>query len=258
MRKTGLMLILLLLTILLPLNRVLAEPGYPLTITVKDPEGGNLASATVTLYYINGTKITSGTTNSTGMVNLEMPVSTANIIIAIEKGFISLTPYSYNSSQSTQTTVDLSTYNQVTIDATYEKSPLLGSPKALVSIELVGTEYVSKISANGTLYVGNNVQIKVAYPESIIAFPYKYNLTEIKVNGVKVNNNSTVTINSDTSIVGIYSAHYYLTLETWIIVAMLVIIIVAVVVVSTSKRGPVKQAIDEIIQGSRRFVKKKR
>lgn len=257
MRKIASLVLMVTLLLVAQYLNVSAAPSYKMPIRVLDKDGDALASATVTVWFVNGTKVGSGTTNSTGWAVINIK-GAGDFVIFVEKGYDALTRVEFDPKEDENVIMDLKNYHWVNITAVYNVS-YIGRPTIIVKYGIPNVKLWLTAKTNRSVLVDDGLPILFNYPASVPAFPYRYNLTLLTANEKEIENNKTIiSIKDDYEIVGFYSQEFYLSLETWAIIGMVVIIIIAVALVAVTGRKTVKAIIDEAVDNSRKFVKRKK
>lgn len=257
MRKIASLVLMVTLLLVAQYLNVSAAPSYKMPIRVLDKDGDALASATVTVWFVNGTKVGSGTTNSTGWVVIDIG-GAGDYVIFVQKGYDALTRVTFDPATNKNVTMNLKDYHWVNITAVCNASSI-SKPEIVVKYGIPNVKLWLIAKTNRSVLVYNGLPILFNYPASVFAFPYRYNLTLLTANGEEIENNMTIiSINDDYEIVGFYSQEFYLSLETWAIIGIVVIIIIAIALVAVTGRKTVKAIIDEAVDNSRRFVKRKK
>jgi hypothetical protein len=252
-RKVMALLVLALLAITLPVSA--AEKTYPMRITITGPDGDPLATATVTVYFVNGTKVGTNTTTSTGRTTIYVKED-GTYLIYIQKGFSAVNITNY-ATTSPNITISLADYCQANITASLPKVLLFPAPKVNVKYLPGDANVWLTAVANETVYVPKDFSITISYPENITGLLYRYVLSNITANGALVDNNSSLSISEDTEIIGAYTSSYYLSTEQMILIGIAIVIIAAVAVVAVTGRKRAMQIISDTAEEYRRFVKRK-
>lgn len=185
------LLVLAALMILVPLGVVRAATTYTTTVEVVGPTNAALSSASVSVYFLNGTKVASGTTNSTGYVQFSLANGTYLFVVSTGKYYI------FSLGKVAGTT-------KITINATKLHYANFTSVPVTTSftLEKIDNSNVSlSLNTNTTVYGDHNAT--AAFPASFISFPYEYKLSQVK--------NATTTVSTGTIFVNFTSANQVVT-----------------------------------------------
>jgi len=234
MRRVSLLILLVLVTLLGTL--AFASPTE-VTIVVKDETGSAVEGVLVQVFDSEGTKVAEGTTNSSGMVVLDLPNATLTFFVKYAEGKYAIYTIPYYT--TTTITIDASTMNyaSITTDATVTIT--------VTVVPLSNNATKVEFPINATLYAFESVN--VTFPKEVIKAPFVVErLVNIVVNGTEYTENI---VSLDLSL-GNYevTAHYERyytftwTLETFLILAFatIVIVLIAVAFIKGAKAVTVK------------------
>ncbi|RLF63146.1 MAG: hypothetical protein DRN30_06980 [Thermoplasmata archaeon] len=224
---------------------VAAASDPVVTITVVGPDGKAVTGAKVTLYDTAGNKY-ENTTDINGVTKITVP-SNATYLLVVKSEYYVLDTVTV--SGDTEKTVNASAMHHVNITST----PL----SVDTTVMLLAFNYVKlTVTTNVTVYAPSDLNI--TFPSEIVSFPYKYTFDKIKYDGVETNE-TTVTIDMarDYTVTGCYTKTFYMTLEYWMVIALVVIVIAALAIAWSAGARTARAAIAEWRARSRRFVKKK-
>jgi hypothetical protein len=166
-RVLGAFAVFLALAMLLFVPFASAVTTYTTTIQVVGPTGSAVASAPVYIYFLNGTQVTTGTTNSTGYVQFALANGTYLVFVkGSHRYYFSLIKVA-GSTKAVINGTKLHYVNVTSVPAT--TSFTLKPDNTNVSISL---------NTNTTVFGDNNATI--VFPSSFISFPYQYKLSSVK------------------------------------------------------------------------------
>jgi len=167
-----------------------ATTTYTTTIQVVNPSNQAVASAPVYVYYLNGTEVTSGTTNSTGYVQFSLANGTYLVFV---KG----------SHQYYFALVKVAGTTKAVINATKMHYVNVTSVPVTTSFTLKpdNTEVTISLNTNTTVFGDKNATI--VFPSSFVSFPYEYKLSSVK--------NATTTVSTGTIFANMTGANQVVT-----------------------------------------------
>ena len=246
MRKLGLLVAIFIAAILLALPVTVAATDPTVNITVIGSDGNPLANAEVTIYDETGDTY-EGTTNSSGMVSIEVP-SNATYLVVVKDEYYILDTVTVEG--DTNKTVDASAMHYAKIEST---------PKtADITVVLLAFEDVDlSMTTNVTVYAPSD--LNVTFPAEIVETPYKYVLEKIEYDGREETEEATVTLDmtEDYLVTAYYTKTFYLALEYWVLIILGIIVVVALFVAWTAGAKEARSKIEEWRERNRKFVKKK-
>ncbi|MGC9086928.1 MAG: hypothetical protein ACP5IT_12115 [Thermoproteota archaeon] len=256
-RSVGILLALL-TAFLLVSPTVLGATTYPLTLTVIGADNKALASATVKIYWPNGTFIASNVTDSTGKTSFALPVANTTYLVVVSSAYYALGTIFYNNKAPSMTfNVSQFVYANITSKVTNALSGTSVTINANVSLG-DAPKYVLTSATNFTVYVPSGKNITAVFPNSVVAFPFKYTLTNLTYITTKVTGNSVTFVPAKTVVLATYSQSFYLTLEYWVAIAIVGIIVVAIVLAwFMGGRKTAQHIIEEHEEKARKFVHRK-
>ena len=215
--------------------------AYNVTITVKGPDGAPLAGAELFIYAQD--KTFNATTNENGVVTVALDNGTYGLLAKGGK-FVIYTVFTVTGDTS------------ITVDASQMHTANLTSTPISVEVELRSgsVRNPAKVATNTTLY--SDVTLNVTFPKEVTKLPFKYTLSELSVNGAKVDGNSAVldmTAN-DYNVVAKYTKTFGVVLQPWMLGAILVVVAIALIV---AMKAGAKTAKQVLMERSSRFVKRR-
>jgi hypothetical protein len=144
-----------------------AATTYTTTIEVVSPTGTAVASAPIYVYFLNGTQVASGTTNSTGYAQFSLANGTYLVFV---KG-----TYRYYFAL-----IKVAGTTKVVINGTKMHYVNITSVPVTTSFTLKPdhTNVTLTLSTNATVMGDKNATI--AFPTSFFSFPYEYKLSSVK------------------------------------------------------------------------------
>lgn len=167
-----------------------ATTTYTTTIQVVNPSNQAVASASVYVYFLNGTKVTSGTTNSTGYVQFALANGTYLVFVkGTHRYYFALVKVA-GTTKAVINGTKLHYVNVTSVPVT--TSFTLKPDNTNVSISL---------STNTTVFGDKNATI--VFPSSFVSFPYEYKLSQVK--------NATTTVSTGTIFANLTGANQVVT-----------------------------------------------
>jgi len=154
-----------------------AATTYTTTIEVVSPTGTAVASAPIYVYFINGTQVASGTTNSTGYAQFSLANGTYLVFVkGTHRYYFAL--------------IKVAGTTKVVINGTKMHYVNITSVPVTTSFALKPdhTNVTLTLSTNATVMGDKNATI--AFPTSFFSFPYEYKLSSVK--------NATTTVSTGT------------------------------------------------------------
>jgi len=248
----------LITVLLLASANVLGATTYPLTLTVVGANNKALASATVKVYWPNGTLIASNVTDSTGKTSFALPQANTTYLVVVSSSYYALGTIFYNNKAPTMT-FNISQFVYANITAKV-KNLLSGSSVTINANVSLGDapKYVLTHATNFTVFVPSGKNITAVFPSSIIVFPFKYTLANISYDTNPVISNNVTIKPSKTVVLATYTQSFYMTLEYWVAVAIVGIIVVAIVLAwFMGGRKTAQHVIEEHEEKARKFVHRK-
>jgi hypothetical protein len=248
----------LIAVLLLVSTNVLGATTYPFTLTVIGADNKALASATVKVYWPNGTLVASNVTDSTGKTSFALPQANVTYVISIASKYYALSAITYNNKAPTMT-LNISQFVYANITSRVPNA-LTGSSvtiKANVSLGSI-PDYVLTAPTNFTIYVPSGNNIAVVFPSTIVSFPFKYTLANLTYGTTVVSGNNVTFAPNKTLVLATYTQAFYMTLEYWVAVAIVGIIVVAIVLAwFMGGRKTAYHIIEEHEEKARKFVHRK-
>ena len=231
---------------------VTANPAYKVTLRVIDASGNALTSATVEVFYQGGSKVVSGTTNTTGYFEFEV-LSNGTYLVVVYKEFYILDYFAVSGADVSKT-INLTTgYYKLNASST----PInVGFNMTLGDVS--GVTYQGA-TTNVTVYVPAGSSVTLAFPkEKTEYYVYKYVLDKIKYDYSETTDNTlTLTMSTNREVTAYYTKTFAITLEYWILAILVVIIVVSLVVAWRAGAKTAKSMIEEYRERSRKFVRRK-
>jgi len=224
--KKALLLLIALFLVATYAHPALSAQNISMYILVKDELGNAIAGAKVMVFDNTGAKVTEGTTNSSGYVQLSIPNTTVTFIVelATSKYMLNTTDMTkVNTTEVDTITLDASTMNYATISAN-----ITGITATIKPILNNKTEF--RIETNATVYAKESINI--TFPKSKILMPFvEARLKEIKVDTTSYTNTTEVTVSlssSNVSVVAGYVKYYTFTYtwETYAIIAFVAVLFI--------------------------------
>jgi len=189
-RVLGALTVFLALAMLLFVPFATATTTYTTTLHVVGPTGSAVASAPVYVYSLNGTQVASGTTNSTGYVQLSLANGTYLVFV---KG----------SHQYYFSLIKVAGTTTAVINGTKLHYVNVTSVPVTTSFTLKpdNTNVSISLNTNATIYGDKNATI--VFPSSFFSFPYMYKLSSVK--------NATTTVSTGTIFANLTGANQVVT-----------------------------------------------
>jgi hypothetical protein len=189
-RVLGVLTAFLALAMLLFVPFATAATTYTTTIEVVSPTGTAVASAPIYVYFLNGTQVASGTTNSTGYAQFSLANGTYLVFV---KG-----TYSYYFAL-----IKVAGTTKVVINGTKMHYVNITSVPVTTSFTLKPdhTNVTLTLSTNATVMGDKNATI--VFPTSFFSFPYEYKLSSVK--------NATTTVSTGTIFANLTGANQVVT-----------------------------------------------
>jgi len=167
-----------------------AATTYTTTVQVVGPTGSAVASAPIYVYFLNGTQVTSGTTNSTGYAQLALANGTYLVFVkGSHQDFFSL--------------VKVAGTTKAIINGTKLHYMNITSVPATTSFTLKPDHSNATISLNTNATVYGDKNATIVFPSSFVSFPYEYKLSSVK--------NATTTLSTGTIFANITGANEVVT-----------------------------------------------
>ncbi|RLG50055.1 MAG: hypothetical protein DRN90_00330, partial [Thermoproteota archaeon] len=200
--------------------------------------------AKVIVYDTDG-KSYENTTDINGVAKIDVPANGSYLIVIKDEYYILTT---VTVAGDTTITVNASAMHYANITST----PINVDAK----VKLSTFNYTITITTNVTVYA--SASLNITYPEEVSKFPFKYVLENITYDGVETNE-TTITLDMarDYSVNANYSRTFYMTLECWMVAAIVVVIVVALLVAWKAGSKTAKAMIQQWKSVNRKFVKKK-
>ncbi len=167
-----------------------ATTTYTTTIQVVNPSNQAVASAPVYVYYLNGTQVTSGTTNSTGYVQFSLANGTYLVFV---KG----------SHQYYFSLIKVAGTTKAVINATKMHYVNVTSVPVTTSFTLKPDHTNATITLNTNATVFGDKNATIVFPSSFVSFPYEYKLSSVK--------NATTTVSTGTIFANLTGANQVVT-----------------------------------------------
>lgn len=165
----------------------LAATTYTTTLQVVSPQNSALSGVTVTIYALNGTKLYSGTTNSTGYISTSLANGTYLAVVSTGKYYMFAL---FKVAGTTHAVINGTKLHYANITAV--------PTSASVTLEKIdGSNVTMTLTTNVTVYGDKNMT--VVYPSSFVSFPYEYKLSQVK--------NATATLTTGTIFVNMTGAN---------------------------------------------------
>jgi len=249
MRRVVLLAALLAVVLLLPILH--ASPAYTVTLTVTGADGSPLASATVEVYYQDGTRVASGATDSSGRYQFDV-TSNGTYLVVVSKAYYVLDHFAVNGNNVAKS-IDLTTgYHKLNVTST----PVIAGFN--VTLAAVSGVTYGGASTNATIFIPAGEGVTVALPKEIRQLIFKYTLEKIVYDSTETTQNSvTLTMDADKVVTAHYTRGFAITLENWMIAVLIVIIAVAIAVVWRAGAKTAKDMVEEYRERSRKFVRRK-
>jgi len=144
-----------------------ATTTYTTTLQVVGPTGQAVASAPVYVYFLNGTQVTTGTTNSTGYVQFALANGTYLVFVkGSHRYYFAL--------------VKVAGATKAVINATKMHYVNITSVPVTTSFTLKPDNTNVSISLNTNTTVFGDKNATIVFPSSFISFPYQYKLSSVK------------------------------------------------------------------------------
>jgi len=167
-----------------------ATTTYTTTLQVVGPTGSAVASAPVYVYYLNGTEVTSGTTNSTGYVQFSLANGTYLVFV---KG----------SHQYYFSLIKVAGTTKAVINGTKLHYVNITSVPVTTSFTLKPDHSNVSITLNTNATVFGDKNATIVFPSSFVSFPYEYKLSQVK--------NATTTVSTGTIFANLTGANQVVT-----------------------------------------------
>jgi len=189
-RVLGAFAVFLALAVLLFVPFASATTTYTTTLQVVGPTGSAVASAPVHVYFLNGTEVTSGTTNSTGYVQFSLANGTYLVFVeGSHQYFFSL--------------VKVAGTTKAVINGTKLHYVNITSVPVTTSFTLKPDHSNVSISLNTNATVFGDKNATIVFPSSFFGFPYEYKLSQVK--------NATTTVSTGTIFANLTGANQVVT-----------------------------------------------
>ena len=167
-----------------------ATTTYTTTIQVVNPSNSAVASAPVYVYFLNGTEVTSGTTNSTGYVQFSLANGTYLVFVkGSHRYYFAL--------------VKVAGTTKAVINATKMHYVNITSVPVTTSFTLKPDHTNVSISLNTNVTVFGDKNATITFPSSFVSFPYEYKLSQVK--------NATTTVSTGTIFANMTGANQVVT-----------------------------------------------
>jgi len=167
-----------------------AATTYTTTVEVVGPTGSAVASAPIYVYFLNGTQVTSGTTNSTGYAQFSLANGTYLVFVkGSHQYFFSL--------------VKVAGTTKAVINGTKLHYANITSVPATTSFTLKPDHSNVSISLNTNATVFGDKNATIVFPTSFVSFPYQYKLSSVK--------NATTTVSTGTIFANLTGANQVVT-----------------------------------------------
>jgi hypothetical protein len=167
-----------------------ATTTYTTTLQVVNPSNQAVSSTFVYVYFLNGTRVTSGTTNSTGYVQFSLANGTYLV-------FVKGTHYYYFS------LIKVAGTTKAVINGTKLHYVNITSVPVTTSFTLKPDHSNATISLNTNAMVFGDKNATIVFPSSFVGFPYKYKLSSVK--------NATTTLSTGTIFADLTGANQVVT-----------------------------------------------
>jgi hypothetical protein len=248
----------LIAVLLLASANVLGATTYPLTLTVIGANNKALASATVEVYWPNGTLIASNVTDSAGKVGFDLPQANTTYLVVVSSSYYALGIINYSNKAPTMT-FNISQFVYANITAKVKN--LLSGSSVIINVNVSlgdAPKYVLTQATNFTVFVPSGKNITAVFPTSIVAFPFKYTLENLTYGTTLATGNNVTFKPRNTVVLATYTQSFYMTLEYWVAVAIVGIIVVAIVLAwFMGGRKTAQHVIEEHEEKARKFVHRK-
>ena len=163
---------------------------YTTTIQVVNPSNQAVSSASVYVYFLNGTQVTSGTTNSTGYVQFSLANGTYLVFVKdTHEYYFAL--------------VKVAGTTKAVINATKMHYVNITSVPVTTSFTLKPDHTNVTISLNTNATVFGDKNATIVFPSSFVSFPYEYKLSSVK--------NATTTVSTGTIFANMTGANQVVT-----------------------------------------------
>jgi len=167
-----------------------ATTTYTTTIQVVNPSNQAVASAPVYVYFLNGTEVTSGTTNSTGYVQFSLANGTYLVFVkGSHRYYFEL--------------IKVAGTTKAVINGTKLHYVNVTSVPVTTSFTLKPDHSNVSISLNTNATVLGDKNATIVFPSSFVSFPYQYKLSQVK--------NATTTISTGTIFANLTGANQVVT-----------------------------------------------
>jgi len=167
-----------------------ATTTYTTTIQVVNPSNQAVSSASVYVYFLNGTQVTSGTTNSTGYVQFSLANGTYLVFVKdTHEYYFAL--------------VKVAGTTKAVINATKMHYVNITSVPVTTSFTLKPDHTNATISLNTNATVFGDKNATIVFPSSFVSFPYEYKLSSVK--------NATTTVSTGTIFANMTGANQVVT-----------------------------------------------
>jgi len=228
-----------------------ANPAYIVTLRVIGADGNPLVSANVEVFYQGGSKVVSGTTNTTGYLTFEV-LNNGTYLVVVSKSYYVLDYFTVSGSDVTKT---------INLTTGYYKFNMSSTPITVpfnISLTTVSGVIYQNANTNVTVFVPSGENVNIAFPKEVKQTIYKYTFEKLKYDYTETTDNTvTLTASADKVITAYYTKTFAITLEYWVVALLVVIIIVALFVAWRAGAKTAKEMIEERREKSRKFVKRK-
>jgi len=167
-----------------------AATTYTTTIEVVGPTGTAVASAPIYVYFLNGTQVASGTTNSTGYAQFSLTNGTYLVFV---KG-----TYRYYFAL-----IKVAGTTKVVINGTKMHYVNITSVPVATSFMLRPDHTNVTLTLNTNATVMGDKNATIVFPTSFFSFPYEYKLSSVK--------NATTTVSTGTIFANLTGANQVVT-----------------------------------------------
>jgi hypothetical protein len=167
-----------------------AVTTYTTTILVVNPYNQPVSSAPVYVYFLNGTQVTSGTTNSTGYVQFSLANGTYLVFVkGSHRYYFAL--------------IKVAGTTKAVINGTKLHYVNITSVPVTTSFTLKPDRSNVTISLNTNTTVFGDKNATIVFPSSFVSFPYEYKLSSVK--------NATTTVSTGTIFANMTGANQVVT-----------------------------------------------
>jgi hypothetical protein len=189
-RALGALAVFLAMAMLLLMPIAGAVTTYTTTVQVVSPTGTADASAPIYVYFLNGTQVASGTTNSTGYAQFSLANGTYLVFV---KG----------SHQYYFALIKVAGATKAVINGTKMHYVNITSVPATTSFTLKPDHSNVSITLNTNTTVYGDKNATIVFPSSFISFPYTYELSSVE--------NATTTLSTGTIFANMTGANQVVT-----------------------------------------------